>query len=87
MTRALQPLNGLQRDGSLRRVRQPVNTIDPYKSLLKPLYNYDIESAMKAKKVMRATLKSLATVADNEDERTGSKISGVSRGTHSAHRT
>jgi len=53
----------------LRRVRQPTNPIDPYKSLLKPLYCYDIESAMKAKKSLRATTqKSLATVLDSDDE-------------------
>ena len=58
-----------QRDGTLRRVHQPLNTIDPYKSLLKPLYCYDIDRVMKTKKSLaRTTQKSLATVVDSEED-------------------
>ena len=39
----------------MKRVRQPLNTIDPYTSLLTPLYNYDIERAMKERVSLRAT--------------------------------
>jgi len=53
-------------------VRQPVNTIDPYKSLLTPLYNYDVDRMAKRRPSLQrdTTQKSLATVADTDDEST-----------------
>jgi len=58
----------MQRDGTLRRVHQPVNTMDPYKSLLTPLYNCDIDRMMKATKQTSVQNKSLATVTDTDEK-------------------
>jgi len=62
-------LTYLQRDGSLRRVHQPVNPSDPYKSLLRPLYNYDIDRVMKARARQQTGRPSrLSTVPDTDED-------------------
>lgn len=63
-----------QPDGSLRRVRQPVNTIEPHKSLLTPLYQYDIEHATRLRRSVRASVRlpknvQVADDADNQSRR------------------
>jgi len=37
-------------------VRQPVNTVDPHRSLLTPLYSYDIERAIRDRRSLRASV-------------------------------
>ena len=58
----------LQRDGTLRRARQPVNTVDPYKSLLKPLYNYDHSTKTRMSSLRDRSLASVLVETEDESE-------------------
>jgi len=64
-------------------VRQPVNTADPHRSLLTPLYNYDIERAIRERaRSVRGSVrlpKSVQVAPINDADKDSKKSTG-SRG-------